>query len=498
MHNLGYVALYTIMFFLDSKSMRAMALVCKKFRCLITFNPLLMAIRLGSLRKCIKLNDEIITRNFITLTNECICELFTNSANIELVHFALKCKKVCHMKNALMAAIKWGDEIAMTRILRNHMVDYVPTIRDSEYYYMMAMRNPDIQAAYNVVRELVGRKFPWSYNTLEQTIIMNRPQMFKLFCSVNPEIRENINKIVFSCIKYNSVEILKMAHTYSGFYRSCIHWNPYFCAMAAKNNNLDMLKCLVEFGCRISSHTLTFALRSRNVEIIAFLVEKKCPLGSNIMKDAILSGDLNIVKFFQNMNKFKPLDAPSLCVLAAKHEFNDILIFLCDCGYIPAHNKNACVSILLELVVHFKDRKDVPICVKYIHKTYASNSKALCNACANVGTITFLEYFVNNFEPIDQYTLKYAIVHGNLDCVKFLIDHHCSHENDLCVFTVMHGKKDVIFILNCIAYLHMNGHKFPIGFVQNGQNDIVRRHIDKIMACQRNGMHHDANCNVFL
>lgn len=214
-------------------------------------------------------------------------------------------------------------------------------------------------------------------------------------------------------VENNNLSMLKLLNQYHFFI------NPYDCMNeACKQNNLDIIK-FIDKVCRFSREFLcNDAARNASIEILKWAIDSEYNFGNSIYIHAVSSGNLEIVKYVNDILEIKKEDIMDATKTAAGNGYFSILRWLYD-----KHgelNPSVCAYI-----ADCDDKDEAFQQIKWAYGLGYS-IEGVCFSAAGNGNLELIKWSLANGNTLSSSIYEQLIRCGtenkNFECLEWCID----------------------------------------------------------------------------
>ena len=244
---------------------------------------------------------------------------------------------------------------------------------------------------------------------------------------INDYIKAQIIYICNKSAQNNYLDIFKFTY----FYFKDKYKFIFYCDIAIKYSNLNLLKYLYENGCPMNDCSCSIAASSGSLECLKYAYEHGYSLSKDVCSKAVQNKHLECLKY---AHKNGCLLDEYLCSISAENKDLECLKYAYENGAYWDFTLYPYSTFSIDIL-------------KYAHKSGKLSSNIMIFAGFN---IIYLKYLHENNFPWHKDTYSWAIRQGNLDCLKYLDKYGCPRDNE-------EACNDSIGNLDCLQYLHEIG-----------------------------------------
>jgi len=228
-----------------------------------------------------------------------------------------------------------------------------------------------------------------------------------------PSIMSEDSKLMKQAIKYGSVTTVKILKRERG-----IPWDREMATEAIRSGSLDMVKCMMEYGCVFDS--CEEAVKSRNGAMIKFLRGNCVEWGEDTMFWPASDGDLIVVEWLRNFDPPCPWD-DDVFALAVGSGNKTLVEWMIENGC--PQSPKACASAACHN--NFK-------MLKFLREKNVDWDASTCADAAESGNLEILKWARENGCEWDERTCSGAAISGNLRMLKWARKNGCPWDKTTC------------------------------------------------------------------
>lgn len=241
-----------------------------------------------------------------------------------------------------------NDRTVVSAVM-NGFVSFLESINIGKYqfktepYLSLPSKLVDIAICNNQLGVLIllfKNGYKIENNIYKDTLDLNMYHIFKWLVQNNgvPKDLSNLRiKNLAFLIEANELETLQIFNKQSMYH---IVMDVDYCAIAAKCNNIKILKLLRQYNFQWTAETTTNAASRGYLEILEWCINNGCPFNDKILETAAKRGHLNIVKWIIKEMKLEP--TVITCNNASRKGHVILLEWLLDNRYI--HSKEEIIK----------------------------------------------------------------------------------------------------------------------------------------------------------
>ena len=213
--------------------------------------------------------------------------------------------------------------------------------------------------------------------------------------------------------------------------------------IAAKNNNLELLKEICRKGYPVDHYTSSCASEVGNLDMVRFLHENDCEIGYHAFLNAALNCHMDLLEYLFSYNLHMCIEYTSICSQVAKNGNIDLFMYFYRRGYLFDSDaiKNAAGNGHMDIILYIRDNYGDIF-------EYSKMDVEICAAASSGGHLECLSFLYNNDFSIDRKVSRYAALNGHKHILEFAYDNLIIWDEKACANASRNGH------LDCLTYLH--------------------------------------------
>lgn len=254
----------------------------------------------------------------------------------------------------------------------------------------------------------------------------------------------NNRNVSVNVVKSGSLQLLQYI-----FDHGCL-WNEYTCYEAARLGRLDMLAFMHSNGCKWNKHVFMIAAEKGYVDIIEYAHNNNCEFDNEVINIAFKYGQINVIKFFHTHN-YKMSFVHTL--YAARNGHLDAIKYYYSNIYNGSFTKYEFSNNIMFYAIKSKNielikwliNHNAPLSVGHFIESVKDNDTLIIKTIYRYAKSLLIPNLFN------RNLISIAVLHNNIDVLKFLLRNGCRYHNDICNTATQVG------YLECLRYLHTFG-----------------------------------------